>query len=88
MFGRPHPGGIFQTMEDKVNNKKIQDFKKGDVVDYHSIIGGPVTSTEHTIQHIGELGHGETVAWLSDKSGCVSLNAISLSNGNKRGQHG
>lgn len=57
----------------------MKEFKKGDVVNYHSIIGGPVTSTEHTIQHIGELGHGEAVAWLSDKSGCVSLKALSPS---------
>jgi len=59
-------------------------FKVGDIVDYHSIIGGPVTSTEHTIQHIDKLGHGEMVAWLSDKSGCVSLKALSFSNPDKK----
>lgn len=63
---------------------KTRKLKVGDVVDYHSIIGGPITSYEHTIQHIGYIGrerchNGTEVAWISDKTGCVALEALSLS---------
>lgn len=53
-------------------------FKEGDKVNYHSIIGKGVTSTGHIIRKIGKLGHGEKVAWISGKSGCVSLKALSM----------
>lgn len=56
---------------------KEYGFKVGDVVDYHSIIDGEVTSKAHVITDIGELGHGETVAWITNKRGCVSLKALS-----------
>ena len=53
-------------------------FRVGDVVDYHSIIGGPVTKANVTIRDLGELGHRQRVAWLTGKSGCVSLCALTL----------
>ena len=51
-----------------------------DRVDYHSIIGGPITSKDHTVQVI-ELepnNYGTDVAWISGKSGCVSMEALSI----------
>lgn len=53
----------------------MTDFKVGDRVDYHSRIGGPVTSIGHVIRQLGELG-AHPVAWLEGKSGCVSLRAL------------
>lgn len=56
------------------------NFKVGDIVDYHSIIDGPVTSTGHEITHIGKIPSAKKrVAWISNKSGCVCLCALSLS---------
>lgn len=56
--------------------KRKVDFKIGDTVNYHSIIGGAITSTGHEITNIGEAC-GDIVAWISNKSGCVSLDALS-----------
>jgi len=48
------------------------------VVDYHSIIGGPVTQAGLSIESgPRQLGRGGPwVVWLKDKSGCVSIEAI------------
>lgn len=66
---------------DKLAEEKRQDlinrFKIGDKVDYHSVIGGEITSTNHTIENLWQLGHGQWVAKLSDKVGGVSLEALS-----------
>ena len=51
-------------------------FKVGDKVNYHSIIGGEITSTGHVIEHIGELG-GTPVAWITGHRGAVALSALS-----------
>jgi hypothetical protein len=48
----------------------------GDVVNYHSRIGGPVTTSGHTIREIGVLS-GRTVAWITGKVGCVAIEALS-----------
>lgn len=48
----------------------------GEKVDYHSIIGGPIDSKNHTILSFGELGHGEVVAWITDHRGAVCLQAL------------
>lgn len=54
-------------------------FKEGDKVNYHSFIGGPVSSTGHEIKQIQlqPNNFGEDVAWITGKSGCVSLEALS-----------
>ena len=57
----------------------MSEIKKGDRVNYHSVIGGPVTSSDHVVEKIGQMC-GQDVAWISDKSGCVSLKALSLIN--------
>lgn len=54
-------------------------FKVGEKVNYHSISGGDVTSANHEIKRV-ELepnNFGESVAWLTGKSGCVSLEHLS-----------
>lgn len=64
----------------KHKNKRWQmqpAFKVGDVVDYHSIIGGEITSTGHVVESICEL-NGNPVVWISGKPGCVSERALSL----------
>lgn len=58
----------------------MSNFEIGDKVDYHSIIGGEITSKDHEIKHI-ELepnNFGCDVAWISGKSGCVALEALSI----------
>ena len=47
-------------------------------VDYHAIIGDEVTSSGHTIEAIDKLPSGVRVAWISGKSGCVALEALTL----------
>lgn len=56
-------------------------FKVGDKVDYHSIIGGEITSTGHIIEKIQlkPNNFGCDVAWITNKSGCVALAALTLS---------
>ena len=49
----------------------------GDKVNYHSIIGGEVTSTGHEVKLFGEIC-GEKVAWITDKSGCVGVKALTM----------
>lgn len=53
--------------------------KVGDTVNYHSIIGGPATSEGHKILHIEQEPNnfGCDVAWISGKSGCVAMSALS-----------
>lgn len=57
------------------------ELKIGAVVDYHSIIGGDITSKEHTIKAIeyAPNNFGCDVAWITDKRGCVALRALSKS---------
>lgn len=55
--------------------------KVGDEVDYHSIIGEEITSTGHIVEVIERAPNnfGCDVAWISGKSGCVALRALSKS---------
>jgi len=58
------------------------NFKIGDTVNYHSIIGGEITSSNHVITHIdlAPNNFGCNVAWISGKSGCVCIDALSNEN--------
>ena len=49
----------------------------GDKVNYHSIIGGKITSTGHEVKSFGDMC-GERVAWITNKSGCVSVKALTM----------
>jgi len=54
-------------------------FKIGDIVNYHSIIGGEITSKDHAIKvvEMEPNNFGCDVAWITNKSGCVALKALS-----------
>lgn len=64
-----------------LENVTPEDFQRapavGDKVNYHAIIGGPVTSAGHIVQQVDRLSCGELVAFISGKSGCVSVDALS-----------
>jgi len=53
----------------------------GDKVDYHSIIDEGITSTGHVVEVIKYTPNnfGCDVAWITGKSGCVALEALSKS---------
>ena len=57
----------------------------GDKVDYHAKIGGEITSINHIIKRIQYVPNnfGIDVAWITEKSGCVALKALSRSKGKK-----
>lgn len=62
-----------------MNENKRPSFwmpRAGDVVDYHSIIGGPISSHGHTVTSVGELPSGSAVAWISGKAACVSVDSL------------
>lgn len=50
--------------------------RKGDAVDYHSIIGERITSTGHIVKHVETAASGHAVAWITGKAGCVSCDAL------------
>lgn len=52
--------------------------KVGSKVDYHAIIAGPITSRGHVVTHLGTMC-GQSVAWITGKSGCVAITALSPS---------
>lgn len=56
---------------------KSPKIKEGDRVHYHPIIGREHNGETYTVLTVGELGK-EPVAWLFGKSGCVSIEALSL----------
>lgn len=51
----------------------IQEIKEGDTVRFHPIKNEPHDGKVYTVRKLGVLGHGEAVAWLDGKSGCVAL---------------
>lgn len=59
--------------------KRAKFMKVGDKVNYHDIIGGPITSSGHEIKQIDTTPNnfGGNVAWITGKSGCVSIEALS-----------
>lgn len=54
-------------------------FKVGDIVNYHCFAGGKITSTGHEIKlvDLAPNNFGYDVAWITRKSGCVSLSHLS-----------
>lgn len=51
-------------------------------VNYHAFAGGDISSSNHVIKAI-ELqpnNYGEDVAWITNKSGCVSLDHLTRNN--------
>lgn len=63
------------------DNANIQEdiiLKVGDSVNFHALINGPITSTGHVITsiHLMPNNFGEDVAWITEKTGCVALAAL------------
>jgi hypothetical protein len=54
----------------------MKDIRVGDIVNYHSIIGGKVTSSGHKVTAI-EKRYGQWLAWITGKPACVSIKALS-----------
>lgn len=52
-------------------------FQKGDIVNYHPIIGEPHDGKEYEIVDFGSINGDRDVCWLLGKRGCVSTKAIS-----------
>lgn len=52
--------------------------KQGDIVDYHSVIGGEITSYEHRVESVFVSSSGSPVAFISRKSGYVSVDALTV----------
>lgn len=65
-------------MRGQRKDKMTHEFKPGDKVHYHPIIGGPAKPEVYTVRELGALGDNSPVAWLDGKAGCVSLKALSL----------
>ena len=47
-------------------------------VHYHPTIGGEHDGKVYTVKFIDSLPGGQLVAWLSGKTGCVAIQALSL----------
>ena len=60
-----------------MGRRRIYPKEVGDKVNYHSIIGGDITSTGHEVKAFGDMC-GENVAWITDKSGAVSVKALTM----------
>ncbi len=58
----------------------VKGFKPGDVVDYHAIVGGEITSRNHVIEGMmcKPNDFDVDVAWITGKRGCVSLKSLSM----------
>jgi len=57
----------------------ISEISEDSKVHYHSIIGGEHDGKVYEIRAIGNIPSSEEpVVWLKGKSGCVSLEALSL----------
>lgn len=66
---------IIETFKDVVERDPPK-FKSGDKVDYHAVIGQPVTSTGHTVV-AAEISSEGLFYWITNKRGCVAEAALS-----------
>jgi len=57
----------------------VKAFKKGDIVDYHSVIGGPITGYRFKVLSLIEVSGG-TIVWLEGVRGPIPAEALTLSN--------
>jgi hypothetical protein len=57
----------------------MEKFKEGDIVNYHGLFDGPITSEGHRIKAIERApnNYGCDVAWVTGKSGCVAMRCLS-----------
>tara|TARA_R110000851_G_scaffold316912_1_gene480178 strand:- start:29 stop:244 length:216 start_codon:yes stop_codon:yes gene_type:complete len=66
----------------KILRDNMLKLKVNDKVNYHCFAGGEVSSTDHVIKSIDlkPNNYGEDVAFITNKSGCVSLEHLSINN--------
>jgi len=57
---------------------EITKLKKGTPVNYHSLIGGPVTKVTRIKEEPYKCSSGEIVCFVEDVRGCVSVRALSF----------
>ncbi len=60
---------------DELKRAKAEGFKVGDLVDYHSVVGGEITTYGHEIKTLLYL-HGTPIAWITNKTGFIILSAL------------
>ena len=60
---------------------KKKKINEGDIVDYHSVIGGPITSSGHKVLVIlpKPNNYGMDCAMITGKSGVVSMDSLTHS---------
>lgn len=51
-------------------NRQPFKFKVGDKVDFHTIVGGRITSTDHIVAYVDKLC-GMNVYWITGYVACV-----------------
>jgi hypothetical protein len=57
--------------------KRYSWIQVGTIVDYHSIIGGPITKAAMVVRKPAQrLPGGQWVCWLRGKAGCVSCDSV------------
>lgn len=57
--------------------KRYSWIQVGTIVDYHSIIGGPITKAAMVVREPAQrLAGGQWVCWLRGKAGCVLCDAV------------
>lgn len=61
-----------------LTEKTTTEYKQGDLVRYHPVIGEPHDGKVYQVRAVGKLGHGETVVWLAGKAGCVTPLALTM----------
>lgn len=63
----------------EVNTMILPNLSVGDMVDYHAIANGPITSMGHTVReiHYEPNNFGCVVAFITGKAGCVDVAHLS-----------
>jgi len=56
-------------------------FQINAVVDFHAVVGGPVTSRGHVVTATRHTPGTRPVAWITGRVGCVVMDALTKSAG-------
>lgn len=77
-------GTAWNWVDENMDGKELMSdttIKVGDYVDFHSVIGGPITLRHRRVYQTCDDFHGRSVAWISGKAGCVAVEALTPSQG-------
>lgn len=74
MSGKKNTKDLSKPWSPTKLKKEGRPLKVGEDVNYHSVIGGPVTSNNHSIYHIE---HYQGIAWITNHGACVAIDALS-----------